>query len=95
MNQQIEIYQSDEGQTQIKVHFKEDTLWLTQAQMAELFDKDVRTVSEHITTIYKAQELTEGETTIRKFRMVRQEGSRQVKRDVEFEKFRTQEALPI
>lgn len=83
MNNTIEIYQSDDGQTQIRVHFEEDSLWLSQAQMAELFDKDVRTVNEHIKNIYKEQELTENEATLRKFRSVRQEGSRQVTRDID------------
>ncbi len=83
MSKPIEIYQSPDGQAHIDVRFEQDTLWLSQVQMAELFDKDVRTINEHIKNIYKEQELIEDETTIRKFRIVRQEGGRQVKRDID------------
>ena len=79
---QIEIYQTADGETQIEVRLEDDTLWLNQRQMAELFDKDVRTVNEHIKNIFSDKELDEG-STIRKFRIVRQEGSRQVGREVE------------
>ena len=69
----IEIYQSEDGQTQVEVRLDPDTLWLSQAQMAELFDKDVRTINEHLGNIFKEQEL-DSISTIRKFRIVRQEG---------------------
>jgi hypothetical protein len=81
--QQVEIFQSDDGQAQVEVRFEQETLWLSQLQMAELFDKDVRTVNEHIKNIYSEQELISSEATIRKFRIVRQEGSRQVKREID------------
>ena len=45
---QIEIYQANDGTTQINVQFEQDTVWLTQAQMAELFGKDVRTIRENL-----------------------------------------------
>jgi len=51
-------------------------------QMAELFDKDVRTINEHVQNIYKTAELLE-DTTIRKFRIVRQEGAREVQRNID------------
>ncbi len=79
---QIEIYQANDGTTQIKVQFEQDTVWLTQAQMAELFGKDVRTISEHIQNIYSTEELLES-STLRKFRIVRQEGKRQVNRNID------------
>ncbi len=79
---QIEIYQTADGETQIEVRLEDETLWLNQRQMAELFDKDVRTVNEHIKNIFSDKELDE-DSTIRKFRIVRQEGSRQVGREVE------------
>ncbi|MBF0202898.1 MAG: virulence protein RhuM/Fic/DOC family protein [Desulfamplus sp.] len=82
MSNQIEFYQGNDGQTQIEVKFIDDTIWLTQLQMATLFDKDVRTVNEHIKNIYKTGEL-EMVPTIRKFRIVRQEGARQVERDID------------
>ena len=59
-----------------------ETLWLSQKLMAELFDRDVRTVNEHLKNIYKEQELTEG-STIRKFRIVRTEGKRDVEREID------------
>lgn len=79
----IQIYETADGQTQIDVRFEQDTIWLSQAQMAELFGKDVRTVNEHVGNIYKEEELAQSEATIRKFRIVRQEGNRQVKRAID------------
>ena len=79
---QIEIYQANDGTTQIKVQFEQNTVWLTQRQMAELFGKDVRTISEHIQNIYSTEELL-ASSTLRKFRIVRQEGKRQVNRNID------------
>lgn len=79
---QIEIYQANDGTTQINVQFEKETVWLTQAQMAELFDKDVRTINEHLKNIYASEELIP-DSTIRNFRIVRQEGKRQVNRNLE------------
>ncbi len=79
---QIEIYQANDGSTQINVQFEQDTVWLTQAQMAELFDKDVRTISEHIKNIYGSEELIP-DSTVRNFRIVRTEGKRQVARNID------------
>lgn len=84
MNNQnpIEIYQAQDGTTQVEVRFENDTVWLSQAQMAMLFGKDIRTINEHIANIFDDEEL-EKESTIRKFRIVRQEGKRQVNREIE------------
>ena len=82
MESKIEIYRAADNQTEIKVQFDADTVWLSQSQMAELFDKDVRTINEHIKNIYKTDELTL-EATIRKFRIVRQEGQRKVQRSID------------
>jgi len=79
MNQLV-IFEADNGQLQVRL--EGETVWLTQAQMAELFAKDVRTINEHIGNVYTEAELPR-EATIRKFRIVRQEGSRQVQRDLE------------
>ena len=79
---QIEIYQANDGSAQISVQFEQDTVWLTQAQMAELFDKDVRTINEHLKNIYSSEELV-ADATIRKFRIVRKEGKRQVNRNLD------------
>lgn len=66
---------------QVQVRLEGDTVWLSQAQMAELFDKDVRTINEHILNVYTEAELQQA-VTIRNFRIVRQEGQRQVQRDI-------------
>jgi hypothetical protein len=76
------LYQSDDGQTRVECRFESDSLWLSQALMAQLFDRDVRTINEHLKSIYDEGELTP-EATIRKFRIVRQEGERQVKRQID------------
>lgn len=81
--QQIEIFETADGQAQIEVRFDRETIWLSQLQMADLFDKDVRTINEHAKNIFKEQELIESEGTIRKFRIVRQEGQRQVTREID------------
>ena len=70
------FYQTDDGQTRIQVRLEGETVWLTQKQMADLFQKDVRTISEHIRNIYEEAELQET-ATLRKFRTVQTEGSRQ------------------
>jgi hypothetical protein len=68
------IYQTEDGRTRIQVRLDDETVWLTQKLMAELFQKDVRTINEHIGNIYDEGELTP-EATIRKFRIVQTEGS--------------------
>ena len=78
----IEIYQSDDGQAQIDVRLENETLWLSQAQMAELFEKDVRMINEHLRNIFNDGELDKL-ATIWKFQIVRQEGVRQVNREIE------------
>jgi hypothetical protein len=76
------LYQTEDGSTRIECRFEEETIWLSQALIAELFQKDVRTINEHLVNIFDEGELAR-EPTIRKFRIVRQEGSRQVTREVE------------
>ena len=79
---QIEIYQANDGSTQINVQFEKDTVWLTQAQMAELFGKGRTTITEHIQNVFSENELVY-EATSRKFRQVRNEGNRTIKREIE------------
>jgi len=67
----------------LEVRLEGETAWLTQKQMALLFNKDVRTVNEHIKNIYRERELNE-KPTIRKFRIVQKEGGRTVERDIDF-----------
>jgi len=77
----ILIYKNEKGDTKIDVYFEEDNIWMTQRSMAELYQVDVRTINEHIGNIIDDGELSE-EATIRKFRIVQLEGSRNVQRDV-------------
>ena len=67
---------------EVRLDADRETVWLTQRQMADLFDKDVRTVNEHLQNVFAECEL-EREATIRDFRIVRQEGNRQVTRAIE------------
>lgn len=77
------LYNTEDGLTRIEVRLIDETVWLSQAQMSELFDKDKRTISEHIQNIFKEGELSAG-STIRKFRTVQTEGSREVTRQIDF-----------
>jgi len=79
---EILFFQTEDGQARIECRFEDETIWLTQALIAELYQKDVRTINEHLQNIFEEAEL-EPEATIRKFRIVRQEGSRQVRRLIE------------
>ena len=81
-NNSIIIYQPHADQPAIDVRLEGETVWLSQRQMAELFDVDVRTISEHLSNVFSSGEL-EKEATIRKFRIVRHEGTRNVTRSVE------------
>jgi hypothetical protein len=76
------LYQTEDGQTRVEVHLLDETVWLTQAQMAELFSKDKRTISEHIQNIFKEGELPT-DSTVRNFRIVQKEGTREVSRLVD------------
>ncbi|MBL8529860.1 MAG: virulence RhuM family protein [Burkholderiales bacterium] len=75
------LYTTEDGVAKLEVRLVSDTVWLSQKQMAELFQKDVRTVNEHIRNIFEEGELAP-DSTIRNFRIVRPEGRRQVERDV-------------
>ena len=82
MTEEIIIYQDEKGNTNIDVRLENETIWLTQKQMAELFERDVRTINEHIINIYDEGELDET-STIRKFRIVQTEGKRSVNRELD------------
>jgi len=79
----IVLYRTEDGRTRIQCRFENETIWLTQALLAELFQKDVRTINEHLVNIFEEGELSR-EATIRKFRIVRLEGTREVAREVEY-----------
>lgn len=78
----IVIFEDANKAVEVRLDADQETVWLNQRQMAELFGKDVRTVNEHVQNVYSEGEL-EREATIRDFRIVRQEGSRQVTRAIE------------
>ncbi len=79
----ILLYTAPDGAVKVEVLYEGDTFWLSQKKMAELFGVDVRTISEHLQNIYKSGELEMG-TTIRNFRIVQTEGSREVTREIDF-----------
>lgn len=79
----IVIYQSNDGLTKIDVKFEDETVWLTQQQMAELYKTSRTNVVEHIKHIYEEGELDES-STCRNFRQVQTEGKRQVTRELPF-----------
>ena len=83
MNNQIVIYQTDDGRTQVDVRMENETVWLTQAQMAELFDTDRTSIVRHINNIYKVEEL-ERESTCAKIAQVQMEGNRTVTRQIPY-----------
>ena len=83
MNSEILLYQTEDGLTKIEVALENETVWLTQRQMAELFQKDSDTIGLHIRNIYKEVELNEL-TTTEKNPVVQQEGARTVKRELTF-----------
>jgi hypothetical protein len=80
---QIVIYQTEDGQTQIDVRLENETVWLTQAQMAELFQTDRTSIVRHINNIYKVEEL-DRESTCAKIAQVQIEGKRTVKRNIPY-----------
>ena len=84
MEQQGEIilYQPDES-VRMEVRIEDETVWLTQAQIVELFQSSKANISEHLKNIYKSEELIQI-STVRNFRTVRQEGNRQITRNLEY-----------
>lgn len=78
---EVVIYEADSGGVALEVHLGKETVWLTQRQMASLFDKDTDTIGLHIRNIYKECELEEAPTT-EESSLVQTEGSREVRRAV-------------
>jgi hypothetical protein len=79
---QILIYRSEDGRTELDVRLEDQTVWLSQKQLTELFGKAKGTISEHIAHIYEDGELDPA-ATVRQFRTVQREGNREVTREVE------------
>jgi hypothetical protein len=82
-NNGILIYQSADGKISVNTILQDESVWLTQEQMALLFGKGRSTITEHIGNVYAEEELL-AESTSRKFRQVRIEGTREVERDIEY-----------
>lgn len=82
-NNPIIIYETESGETTIDVKLENETIWLTQKQIIELFQSSKSNISEHIKHIFQSQELRK-ESTVRKFRTVQKEGKREVQRDLDF-----------
>lgn len=78
----ILIYQDDDGTTKVNVRFADEDAWLTQAQLAEIYNTSQENISMHISNIYKEEELAQ-ERTNKKFLLVRQEGVRSVRRNID------------
>jgi prophage maintenance system killer protein len=79
---EVIFYESDSGNARIEVMLNDDTVWLTQAQIVELFQSSKANISEHIKHIFDSGEL-HSDSTVRNFRTVRQEGKRMIDRDLE------------
>ncbi len=84
MHKAIEIYQS--GEIELDISIQEETIWLTQKQIVELFDSSKANISEHIKAIFDSNELNRS-STVRKFRTVQNEGGREVARNMEHYNF--------
>lgn len=80
---QFLIYQTEDGKLKLDVRLEDETVWLSQKLMAELFQKDIKTINEHIQNIYEEGEL-QPDRTIRKFQIVQTEGTRQVNRAIDY-----------
>lgn len=80
-NNQIIIYNTEDGEMKIKVKVEDDTVWLSQKQMAELFQTTIPNINQHINNIIKEEELAK-KATIKKFLIVQKEGGRDIKREV-------------
>lgn len=83
VNGDIIIYQTDDGLTKINVRVENETVWLSQQQMAELFGTSRTNIIEHINNIYVEEELNK-ESTCQNFRQVQKEGNRNVTREIPF-----------
>ena len=83
LNNQIIIYQTEDGQTQVDVRLENETVWLTQAQMVELFQTTKQNVSLHVGNVFKEGEL-EQEATVKEYLTVQKEGERNVSRKVKY-----------
>jgi len=77
------VFTNQNRTSTIEVRYEDESIWLSQKLMAELFDVEVNTINYHLKEVYKSSEIQE-DGTVRKFRIVQQEGKRQVNRDIDF-----------
>ena len=82
-NSNIEICTTENGKTEIQVKFNDDTVWLNQYQLEELFETNRTSIARHISNIYKSEEL-EKNSTCAKIEQVQKEGKRQITRKITF-----------
>ena len=80
---EIIIYQSADGKNKLDVKLENETVWLSQSQLVDLYQTSKSNISEHIKNIFNEGELTK-ESTVRKFRTVQNEGNRQVSREADY-----------
>lgn len=83
MNSEILLYQDRDGIIKVDVRLEDETVWLTQSQMCELFQKSKATISEHIKNVFEEGEL-DAMSTVRNFRTVQKEGIREVERNIDY-----------
>ena len=83
MEAKVELYKTTDNQTELNVQFENETVWLNRTQMAELFDRDIKTLGKHINNIFQEGELN-SESTVAKFATVQNEGNRNVERQIEY-----------
>ncbi len=81
LEDKVILYSDANGEIKLDVSLENHTVWLSQKQMSVLFDKNVKTINEHIGNIFKEGELEE-DSTVRNFRIVQMEGSREVEREI-------------
>ena len=79
---EIILYQTEDGRTRVQCRFENETLWLTQVQLAELFQSTVPNINQHLKAIFAEGELAEG-ATVKSYLIVRIEGKREVSREIE------------
>ena len=80
---EIIIYQTNDNQTQIEVNFDGDTVWLNRQQIAQLFDRDIKTIGKHINNVFTDKELDKN-STVAKIATVQKEGTRLIERSIDF-----------
>lgn len=83
MENQLLIYQTEDGKVKVETHLKNETVWLNRQQIAKLFDRDVKTIGKHINNVFADGELLE-ERSVAKFATLQKEGNREVQRLIEY-----------